>query len=166
MSEFTKELERRIDSGFMTEPQDIRRMLKHNQKDGRNFGTWMYSYMDSWELMNVLYMMYKAALNEANDLGTIKSIATAVIGNKASNFKAARMEDTTSVLYRSIGSLNGCKSHEALAEVLRAVQRYVNMIFYAVDHALPWDAMSKEYDRLMADFVPLDRIDAVDVSDQ
>ncbi len=37
MSEITKELERRIEAGWMVEPQDVRRMLKHNDDMGRSF---------------------------------------------------------------------------------------------------------------------------------
>ena len=43
MSEFTKELDRRINAIFTEEPQDVRRMLKHNADSGRNFAQWLLS---------------------------------------------------------------------------------------------------------------------------
>lgn len=165
MSEFTKEIERRIDAGFMTEPQDIRRMLKHSAHPGRNFSQWLYCYMDSWKLMDDLYSIFKVALNEDSDLETIKSIANGIISVQASNFKAAHMEDTSWVLYRAIGAVNGCKTHESLAELLRIIQRFCAVMFYSLDHAVPWDGLCKAYNDLMVDFVPKDRENAVDVCD-
>ena len=62
MSELMKELDRRIEAAWMVEPQDVRRMLKHNDDSGRNFGQWVYSYMDMSQLQEVLYQYYKICL--------------------------------------------------------------------------------------------------------
>ena len=136
MSVYTKELERRIDAGWLTEPQDVRRMLKHSAAEGRNMAQHIYAYMDLWLLQESLYPIYRVTM------------------------------DTTSVLYRSITAISGCDSLESLAATIRVVQRFINMMFYAVDLAFPWDAMCQEYSRVMKDFVPPHRAGAVDVSDQ
>ena len=71
-----------------------------------------------------------------------------------------------SVLYRASAAANGAKDLDELAALLRKVQRYVNVMFYAIDLALPWADMCKAYNELMKDFVPPTREGAVDVSDQ
>lgn len=62
MSEITKELERRIEAGWMVEPQDVRRMLKHNDDMGRSFSQWLYAYMDMSQLQEILYQHYQLCL--------------------------------------------------------------------------------------------------------
>lgn len=166
MSEYTKELERRIDAGFMTEPQDVRRMMMHNDDQGRVFAQWVYTYMDMSQLQEVLYQDYQICLSGDADLATMKKVVNAAIGNVAANSRSSKMEDTMSVLYRGIPAVNGCKSLEELGELCRIIQRYINMMFYAVDMALPWDGMCKAYNELRKDFVPADRPGAVDVCDQ
>lgn len=166
MSEFTKELERRIDAGWLVEPQDVRRMLKHSAAEGRNMAQHIYAYMDLWLLQESLYPIYRIVAGGNADLATLKAASNNIIGPAANNFRAAKMEDTTSVLYRAISAISGCASMEALAETLRVVQRFVNMMFYAVDLAFPWDQMCEEYLKIMKDFVPPHREGAVDVSDQ
>ena len=166
MSEFTKELERRIDAGWLTEPQDVRRMLKHSAAEGRNMAQHIYAYMDLWLLQESLYPIYRVTMGGNADLDTLKAAANGIIGPAANNFRVTKMEDTTSVLYRSITAISGCDSLESLAATIRVVQRFINMMFYAVDLAFPWDAMCQEYSRVMKDFVPPHRAGAVDVSDQ
>ena len=166
MSELMKELERRIEAAWMVEPQDVRRMLSHNTDEDRNFSQWVYAYMDLWQLMNVLYSFYKICLGGKADLDTMKATSNAVIGTVAANCKSCKMEDTMSVLYRSMSAVNGCSDLVELAKLLREVQRFVNIMFYNVDLALPWDGMSKASVELQKEYVPVSRIGAVDVSDK
>ena len=166
MSEFTKELERRIDAGWLVEPQDVRRMLKHSAAEGRNMAQHIYAYMDLWLLQESLYPIYRVAVGGNADLETLKSVCNSIIGPAANNFRAAKMEDTTSVLYRGVSAISGCGTMESLAETIRIIQRFINVMFYAVDLAFPWEDMCQEYLRVMKDFVPPHREGAVDVSDQ
>lgn len=166
MSELMKELDRRIEAAWMVEPQDVRRMLKHNDDSGRNFGQWVYSYMDMSQLQEVLYQYYKICLGGNADLATMKAVATSAMNNVAANSRSSKMEDLMSVLYRASAVANGAKDLDELAALLRKVQRYVNVMFYAIDLALPWADMCKAYNELMKDFVPPTREGAVDVSDQ
>lgn len=166
MSELLKELDRRIEAGWMVEPQDVRRMLKHNDDMGRNFAQWIYAYMDMSQLQEVLYQYYKICLGGTADLATMKSVACSAMNNVAANCRSAKMEDTMSVLYRASSAANGAKDLADLAALLRKVQRYINVMFYAIDMALPWDAMCKAYNEVMKDFVPASREKAIDVSDQ
>lgn len=166
MSELTKELDRRIEANWMVEPQDVRRMLKHNQDQGRNFGQWVYAYMHMYGLQHYLYQYYKLALGGTADLETLKAVVCGAINNIAGSCKSNKMEDTMSVLYRSAAVISGCKDHKTMAEIIKKLQRYINGIFYAIDWALPWSEMCKAYDKLMKDFVPPTREEAVDVSDQ
>lgn len=166
MSELLKELDRRIEAAWMVEPQDVRRMLKHNDDSGRNFAQWVYSYMDMSQLQEVLYQLYKIALGGTADLATLKTVSCSVMNNVAANSRSSKMEDMMSVLYRASSAASGAKDHAELAALLRKVQRYVNVMFYAIDLALPWDGMCKAYNELMKDYVPDTRKDAIDVSDQ
>ena len=45
-------------------------------------------------------------------------------------------------------------------------RRYINVMFYAIDLAIPWEGMCQAYNKLMKDYVPATREGAVDVSDQ
>lgn len=166
MSELLKELDKRIDTAWMVEPQDVRRMLKHNDDSGRNFAQWIYAYMDMSQLQEVLYQYYKIALGGTADLATMKTVASSAMNNVAANCRSAKMEDLMSLLYRAASAVNGANDHEELAALLRKVQRYINVMFYAIDIALPWEGMCQAYNKLMEDYVPATREGAIDVSDQ
>lgn len=166
MSELIKELDRRIEANWMVEPQDVRRMLKHNDDSGRNFGQWVYAYMHMYGLQHYLYQYYKLALGGTADLNTLKSVVCGALNNIAASCKSNKMEDTMSVLYRTASAVQGCEDHASLAELIIKVQRYINGIFYAIDWALPWAGMCKAYNELMKDFVPPTRENATDISDQ
>lgn len=166
MSELMKELDRRIEAAWMVEPQDVRRMLKHNDDMGRNFAQWVYSYMDMSQLQEVLYQYYKICLGGNADLDTMKSVACSAMNNVAANSRSSKMEDLMSILYRASSAANGAKDLNELAALLRKVQRYINVMFYAIDLAIPWEGMCQAYNKLMKDYVPATREGAVDVSDQ
>lgn len=165
MSEITKELERRIEAGWMVEPQDVRRMLKHNDDMGRSFSQWLYAYMDMSQLQEILYQHYQLCLGGKVDLETMKAVAGTAMNTVASSARSNKMEDVMSVLYRSASALNGCKDLEELADLIRKVQRFINMMFYAIDLAFPWSEVSEAYNEIRKDFVPPHREGAVDVCD-
>lgn len=166
MSELLKELDRRIEAAWMVEPQDVRRMLKHNDDSGRNFAQWVYAYMDMSQLQEVLYQYYKTCLGGSADLATMKTVASSAMNNVAANCRSAKMEDLMSLLYRAASAANSAKDHEELAALLRKVQRYINVMFYAIDLAIPWEGMCQAYNKLMREYVSPARDGAVDVSDQ
>ena len=83
----------------------------------------------------------------------------------ASSARSNKMEDVMSVLYRSASALGSCKDLEELAALIRKVQRFINMMFYAIDLAFPWSEVSKAYNEIRKDFVPPHRENAVDVCD-
>ena len=166
MSELMKELDRRIEASWMVEPQDVRRMLKHNDDSGRNFAQWVYSYMDMSQLQEILYQYYKICLSGNADLDTMKAVACSAMNNVAANSRSSKMEDLMSILYRASSAANGTKDLAELAALLRKVQRYINVMFYAIDLAIPWEGMCQAYNKLMKDYVPATREGAVDVSDQ
>ena len=165
MSELTKELDRRIEANWMTEPQDVRRMLNHNTHDGRNFGQWVYAYMHMYGLQHYLYQYYKLASSGNADINTLIAVVCNSINNIAGSCKNNKMEDTMSVLYRSSTAISNCGDLESMAEIILKVQRYINGIFYAIDFALPWSEMSKTYEKLMKEYVPPTRENYVDLCD-
>lgn len=166
MSEFTKELDRRINAIFTEEPQDVRRMLKHNADSGRNFAQWLYSYMQMWEMMEILYQLYKLALAGDVDLDTMKAVTNSALGNSANRCRSSKMEDTMSVYFRGMAAVNGAKTHEELATLIRKIELYTSRVFYNIDLAIPWEDMCQAYNKLMETYVSPAREGTVDVSDQ
>lgn len=166
MSEFTKELDRRIEAIFTEEPQDIRRMLNHNADSGRNFAQWVYSYMQMWEMMEILYQYYKLTLAGKVDLETMKAVTNSALANSANRCRSSKMEDTMSVYFRGMAAVNGAKDHEELAVLIRKIELYTSRVFYNTDLALPWEDMCQAYNELMKNYVSPAREGTVDVSDQ
>ena len=77
-----------------------------------------------------------------------------------------RMGNVPLVPYYRPGDKRIAQDLAELAALLRKVQRYINVMFYAIDLAIPWEGMCQAYNQLMKDYVPAGREGAVDVSDQ
>jgi hypothetical protein len=165
MSEFTKELDRRIEGTFIYEPQDVRRTIKHSAAKGRQFAQHIYSYMQMWEMMEILYQHYKLAQAGIVDLDTMKAVVNSALVNSANRCKSNKMEDTMSVYYRAVSQVNGAKSHEELAELIRKVELYTSRMFYNLDLAFPWEKMCQHYNKEMESFVSPARDGTDDVAD-
>ena len=117
-------MERRIEAGWMVEPQDVRRMLKHNDDMGRSFRS---GYMPTWichSFRKFSYQHYQLCLGGKVDLETMKAVAGSAMNTVASSARSNKMEDVMSVLYRSASALNGCKDLEELADLIRKVAAF------------------------------------------
>lgn len=145
------EIELRLETAQMERPLDIDRMLEHNKAIGKNLAVAMYAQGDANGCAYALYQLYEMAKSGQGDLETLKALAA-----KQMNFYGYRflnyysMNDVHNLLLKCGFSVMDSADSEQLACYLRTIQRYVAMLTYWIDLALPWAPLSKAYVELMA----------------
>lgn len=144
------EIELRLETAQMEKPLDIDRMLQHNKAIGKNLAVAIYAQGDSNGCAYALYQLYEMARSESGDLATLKTLAA-----KQMNFYGYRflnyysMNDVHNLLLKCGFSVMDAADYAQLALYLRTIQRYVAMITYWIDLALPWAPLSRAYTELM-----------------
>ena len=152
MSEFIKIVDSKIEEMWVDHPADIDRMLARKGACGSNFTIVMFVKTDTQDAANFLYQLYSLAKAETGDLATIQKIAghyLAFLGMRFKNYY--HMEDTHTLGMKAAVLVRQTVTFEETAELIRALQRYFNLMAYWVDFAVPWKKMSDRYAELMAD---------------
>ena len=150
MSEFVKIVESKVQEMWIDHPADIDRMLARKGACGSNFTIVMYVKTDTQNAANFLYQLYALAKDEQGDLSTIQKMAGQFLSFMGMRFKNYyHMEDTHTLGMKAAVLVRQAEGFQETAELLRAVQRYFNLMAYWVDFSIPWKEMSDEHAALM-----------------
>lgn len=152
MSEFIRIVESKISEMWVDHPSDIDRMLEREGACGSHFTIVMFVKTDTQNAANTLYQLYSMAKEKNGDLETIKKIGGSYfsfMGNRFRNYY--HMNDTVRLSLKAAVLMGQTKTHEDAAELLKAMQRYFNLLAYWVDFSVPWKEMSEEYEKLLAE---------------
>lgn len=152
MSEFIKELEAKVDGIWTAHPADIDRMLARRGAHGSNFTIVLFVKTDTQSAANLLYQLYSLTRSQEGDLATIQKFSADFLSFMGMRFKNYYlMNDTHTLSMKAAVLIRQTRNFQETADLLRAVQRYFNLMAYWVDFSVPWQALSETHAALMSE---------------
>lgn len=118
---------------------DIRRMLHKNIGIGKNLSTSVFAFGDTSAIEGDAWTWYRRGKGRKGDLGTLTSLAAERLTGAAKSFRDCYdFQDTANLLEEAADALGAVNTHAELASVAFALERYLVLIHYWVDAAIPF----------------------------
>lgn len=151
MDQLIREFRDAIAAAWLEQPADIGRLLECNRTVGKSFAPVMYANVFFDQTSLTVYDHYSRARKGEGDFATLRRIAADFLMSTGYSLKTDyHMLDSHTLLMRAACAVYGMEGFQDMADLLQVVQAYLVRLFFWTDLCMPWDALSRDFQKLRA----------------